>query len=187
MLENLVHATQFAHFGLGAWLQLVDLEGTLFALDGMQPCELNLDFFDCGDGKVPDLSPMGSDSGVESDSTGASLTPSPSSASLASPAEAAPASARAASPALRVPTTRSWPTTELPPATLSREQRVARYREKRKRRTFEKTIRYESRKAYAEVRPRIKGRFATREEVAEMKAAAAATAVPASLFDVSFY
>ncbi len=49
-----------------------------------------------------------------------------------------------------------------------------RYREKRKRRTFEKTIRYESRKAYAEVRPRIKGRFATKEEVAAMKAEAAA-------------
>ena len=49
-----------------------------------------------------------------------------------------------------------------------------RYREKRKRRTFEKTIRYESRKAYAEVRPRIKGRFATKEEVAAMKAEATA-------------
>jgi zinc finger protein CONSTANS len=49
-----------------------------------------------------------------------------------------------------------------------------RYREKRKRRTFEKTIRYQSRKAYAEVRPRIKGRFATKEEVAAMKVAAAA-------------
>ena len=35
---------------------------------------------------------------------------------------------------------------------------LSRYREKRKRRTFEKTIRYESRKAYAEVRPRIKVR-----------------------------
>ncbi|KAL0043815.1 hypothetical protein WJX82_006342 [Trebouxia sp. C0006] len=49
---------------------------------------------------------------------------------------------------------------------MDREARVARYREKRKRRTFEKTIRYESRKAYAEVRPRIKGRpilFQTRE------------------------
>ena len=51
---------------------------------------------------------------------------------------------------------------------------LCRYREKRKRRTFEKTIRYESRKAYAEVRPRIKGRFATKEEVAAMKAEAAA-------------
>jgi zinc finger protein CONSTANS len=48
---------------------------------------------------------------------------------------------------------------------LTREQRVMRYREKRKRRTFEKTIRYASRKAYAEVRPRIKGRFAKREEM----------------------
>ena len=50
----------------------------------------------------------------------------------------------------------------------------SRYQEKRKRRSFEKTIRYQSRKAYAEVRPRIKGRFATREEVRAMKAAAAA-------------
>lgn len=49
-----------------------------------------------------------------------------------------------------------------------------RYREKRKRRTFEKTIRYQSRKAYAEIRPRIKGRFATKEEVEAMKAAKAA-------------
>jgi hypothetical protein len=49
--------------------------------------------------------------------------------------------------------------------TLSRAERVARYREKRKNRRFEKTIRYASRKAYAEVRPRIKGRFAKKEEV----------------------
>lgn len=56
-----------------------------------------------------------------------------------------------------------------------------RYREKRKRRTFEKTIRYQSRKAYAEVRPRIKGRFATKEEVAAMKAAAAA-GLPSPVF-----
>ncbi|CAA6672212.1 unnamed protein product [Spirodela intermedia] len=39
-----------------------------------------------------------------------------------------------------------------------------RYREKRKNRKFEKTIRYASRKAYAETRPRIKGRFAKRTE-----------------------
>ncbi|XP_051140774.1 zinc finger protein CONSTANS-like [Andrographis paniculata] len=44
-----------------------------------------------------------------------------------------------------------------------REARVLRYREKKKTRKFEKTIRYASRKAYAEVRPRIKGRFAKRE------------------------
>ncbi|KAE9609833.1 hypothetical protein Lal_00006550 [Lupinus albus] len=45
-----------------------------------------------------------------------------------------------------------------------REARVMRYREKRKNRKFEKTIRYASRKAYAETRPRIKGRFAKRTE-----------------------
>jgi hypothetical protein len=32
-------------------------------------------------------------------------------------------------------------------------------------RRFDKTIRYACRKAYAEVRPRIKGRFATKQEV----------------------
>ncbi|EPS64835.1 hypothetical protein M569_09948, partial [Genlisea aurea] len=40
-----------------------------------------------------------------------------------------------------------------------RKARVLRYREKRRNRNFEKTIRYASRKAYAETRPRIKGRF----------------------------
>ncbi|KAI7756567.1 hypothetical protein M8C21_009877 [Ambrosia artemisiifolia] len=48
---------------------------------------------------------------------------------------------------------------------LDREARVLRYKEKRKNRKFEKTIRYASRKAYAETRPRIKGRFAKRMEV----------------------
>ncbi|MQM09074.1 hypothetical protein Taro_041935 [Colocasia esculenta] len=43
-----------------------------------------------------------------------------------------------------------------------REARLMRYREKRKNRKFEKTIRYASRKAYAETRPRVKGRFAKR-------------------------
>ncbi|XWS28064.1 hypothetical protein CRYUN_Cryun25bG0033900 [Craigia yunnanensis] len=47
---------------------------------------------------------------------------------------------------------------------IDREARVLRYREKRKNRKFEKTIRYASRKAYAESRPRIKGRFAKRTE-----------------------
>ncbi|CAA7038584.1 unnamed protein product [Microthlaspi erraticum] len=45
-----------------------------------------------------------------------------------------------------------------------REARVMRYREKKKTRKFDKTIRYASRKAYAEIRPRIKGRFAKRKE-----------------------
>ncbi|CAI9787443.1 unnamed protein product [Fraxinus pennsylvanica] len=48
---------------------------------------------------------------------------------------------------------------------MDREARVLRYKEKRKNRKFEKTIRYASRKAYAETRPRIKGRFAKRTEI----------------------
>ncbi|KAI3703667.1 hypothetical protein L1987_73859 [Smallanthus sonchifolius] len=48
---------------------------------------------------------------------------------------------------------------------FDREARVLRYREKRKNRKFEKTIRYASRKAYAVTRPRIKGRFAKRTEI----------------------
>lgn len=48
---------------------------------------------------------------------------------------------------------------------VDRKARVLRYIEKRKNRKFEKTIRYASRKAYAETRPRIKGRFAKRTEV----------------------
>jgi len=53
-----------------------------------------------------------------------------------------------------------------PAPVMDREARVLRYREKRKNRRFEKTIRYASRKAYAETRPRIKGRFAKRSETA---------------------
>ncbi|CAI9771684.1 unnamed protein product [Fraxinus pennsylvanica] len=52
-----------------------------------------------------------------------------------------------------------------PASGIDREARVLRYREKRKNRKFEKTIRYASRKAYAETRPRIKGRFAKRSEM----------------------
>ncbi|KAM0881249.1 hypothetical protein ACQ4PT_033068 [Festuca glaucescens] len=47
-----------------------------------------------------------------------------------------------------------------------REAKVMRYREKRKRRRYEKQIRYESRRAYAELRPRVKGRFAKVHEEA---------------------
>ncbi|MEW5318424.1 MAG: hypothetical protein WDW38_009647 [Sanguina aurantia] len=49
-------------------------------------------------------------------------------------------------------------------AAFNRVQCVLRYREKRRTRRFEKTIRYASRKAYAEVRPRVKGRFAKKED-----------------------
>ena len=48
---------------------------------------------------------------------------------------------------------------------LDREARVLRYREKKKTRKFQKTVRYASSKAYAETRPRIKGRFAKRTDV----------------------
>lgn len=68
---------------------------------------------------------------------------------------------------------------------MDREARVLRYREKRKNRKFEKTIRYASRKAYAETRPRIKGRFAKRteidSEVDRLYSPSAAAAVPGSL------
>ena len=39
---------------------------------------------------------------------------------------------------------------------------MLRWKEKRRNRKFDKTIRYASRKAYAEARPRVKGRFAKR-------------------------
>uniref|UniRef100_A0A1D2A0D2 Zinc finger protein CONSTANS-LIKE 4 n=2 Tax=Auxenochlorella protothecoides TaxID=3075 RepID=A0A1D2A0D2_AUXPR len=48
----------------------------------------------------------------------------------------------------------------------TRADKLARYRAKRARRSFAKTIRYETRRVYAEVRPRIKGRFVTPEELA---------------------
>ena len=52
---------------------------------------------------------------------------------------------------------------------LYRAACIVRYREKRKNRKFQKTIRYASRKAYAEVRPRIKGRFVKKEELEAYK------------------
>jgi hypothetical protein len=63
-----------------------------------------------------------------------------------------------------------------------REARLMRYREKRKNRRFEKTIRYASRKAYAESRPRVKGRFAKRadNDADDAEAEAEAHAVPSS-------
>lgn len=50
-------------------------------------------------------------------------------------------------------------------AAINRAQRLAKCREKKKNRTYEKTIRYATRKAYAEIRPRIKGRFVKKEEL----------------------
>ena len=57
-------------------------------------------------------------------------------------------------------------TLSVPEPELTRAERVARYKEKRAKRNFSKTIRYQSRKAYAEIRPRIKGRFVSPEEYA---------------------
>ncbi|KAJ7527486.1 hypothetical protein O6H91_16G057200 [Diphasiastrum complanatum] len=48
-----------------------------------------------------------------------------------------------------------------------RAARVMRYKEKRKTRRFEKTVRYISRKAFAEIRPRVKGRFVKSTDVIE--------------------
>uniref|UniRef100_R7W170 Zinc finger protein CONSTANS-LIKE 3 n=1 Tax=Aegilops tauschii TaxID=37682 RepID=R7W170_AEGTA len=62
----------------------------------------------------------------------------------------------------------SWSPSEavVVPSAADRAERVRRYREKRKNRKFHKTIRYASRKAYAEARPRIKGRFVKRPAAA---------------------
>ena len=48
---------------------------------------------------------------------------------------------------------------------MNRKAGVLKYREKRKSRKFEKRIRYAYRKAYAEKRPRVKGRFARRADL----------------------
>ncbi|CAN6288789.1 unnamed protein product [Urochloa humidicola] len=69
---------------------------------------------------------------------------------------------------------------------VDREAKVMRYKEKRKRRRYEKQIRYASRKAYAEMRPRVKGRFAKVPDVeapppAPQAAAAAAGYEPGRL------
>ena len=47
-----------------------------------------------------------------------------------------------------------------------REASVSRYREKKKTRSFTKTIRYEVRKLNAENKPRMKGRFVKRAPLA---------------------
>ena len=50
-------------------------------------------------------------------------------------------------------------------SSMDREAPVLRYKEKKQVRKFQKTIRYATRKAYAEARPRIKGRFAKRSDI----------------------
>ncbi|XP_008796123.1 transcription factor GHD7-like [Phoenix dactylifera] len=53
---------------------------------------------------------------------------------------------------------------------MERQAKVMRYKEKRQKRRYEKQIRYASRKAYAEMRPRIKGRFAKIPETSQTAA-----------------
>ncbi|KAM3316834.1 hypothetical protein ACQJBY_034790 [Aegilops geniculata] len=65
------------------------------------------------------------------------------------------------------------------PTMQERLAKVMRYREKRKRRRYDKQIRYESRKAYAELRPRVNGRFIKVPE------AMASPSSPASPYDPS--
>ena len=48
---------------------------------------------------------------------------------------------------------------------MSRKDRVKRYLDKKKRRKYDKRVRYASRKAYAEIRPRVGGRFVKAEKI----------------------
>ncbi|KAL6899384.1 hypothetical protein ACP4OV_006042 [Aristida adscensionis] len=101
-----------------------------------------------------------------------SVNHSVSSSEVAVVPDALAAGAPAAAPAVAVVASRG----------KEREARLMRYREKRKNRRFDKTIRYASRKAYAETRPRIKGRFAKRcsAEAAEDDDAAAYSPAPSA-------
>ena len=62
-----------------------------------------------------------------------------------------------------------------------RMSRIKRYKEKRLQRRFDKTIRYASRKAYAEIRPRIKGRFVKACDLEEYHRRVAAGEDPQSI------
>ncbi|CAD6261466.1 unnamed protein product [Miscanthus lutarioriparius] len=67
----------------------------------------------------------------------------------------------AASSRLKEPTLTDDSRLQMPiDQSTERELKLMRYKEKRMRRCYEKQIRYASRKAYAQVRPRVKGRFA---------------------------
>ncbi|XP_039007902.1 zinc finger protein CONSTANS-LIKE 2-like [Hibiscus syriacus] len=56
-----------------------------------------------------------------------------------------------------------------------RQERISKYRAKRNRRNFNKTIKYACRKTLADNRPRIRGRFARNDETAEIPKAACST------------
>ncbi|KAE8694325.1 PLAC8 family protein [Hibiscus syriacus] len=56
-----------------------------------------------------------------------------------------------------------------------RQERISKYRAKRNRRNFNKTIKYACRKTVADNLPRIRGRFARNDETAEIPKAACST------------
>lgn len=58
------------------------------------------------------------------------------------------------------------------PEVRTRSECLERYREKKARRQYNKTIRYQLRKINADNRPRIKGRFVKKDEAEEVRAAA---------------
>uniref|UniRef100_A0ACD5WRC9 Uncharacterized protein n=1 Tax=Avena sativa TaxID=4498 RepID=A0ACD5WRC9_AVESA len=68
-----------------------------------------------------------------------------------------------------------------------REAKVTRYKEKRKRRCYEKQTRYESRKAYAQLRPRIKGRFAKVHEEVTVQSSPPPSAYDPSKLDLGWF
>uniref|UniRef100_A0ACD5TTM5 Uncharacterized protein n=1 Tax=Avena sativa TaxID=4498 RepID=A0ACD5TTM5_AVESA len=68
-----------------------------------------------------------------------------------------------------------------------REAKVMRYKEKRKRRRYEKQVRYESRKAYAQLRPRIKGRFAKVHEEVTVQSSPPPSAYDLSKLDLGWF
>ncbi|XP_043696893.1 zinc finger protein CONSTANS-LIKE 1-like [Telopea speciosissima] len=56
-------------------------------------------------------------------------------------------------------------------SSADREAKILRYREKKAMRNYEKQVRYESRKKYAEIRPRVRGRFAKSSDQSEQPSA----------------
>lgn len=69
----------------------------------------------------------------------------------------------------------------------AREVKLMRYREKRKRRRYENQIRYESRKAYAQLRPRVKGRFAKVHEESTVPSSPPESAYNPSKLDLGWF
>uniref|UniRef100_A0ACD5WT77 Uncharacterized protein n=1 Tax=Avena sativa TaxID=4498 RepID=A0ACD5WT77_AVESA len=68
-----------------------------------------------------------------------------------------------------------------------REAKVMRYREKRKRRCYDNQIRYESRKAYAQLRPRVNGRFAKVHEEASVPSSPPPSSYDPSKLDLEWF